>query len=72
MYNPNEKSKQTYNLLMEQEVWKKTQQTLCYIPTALEWSGCPHLYFPSNVRQWWKMKRSQDWPLRLIISFLQQ
>ena len=49
MYNPNEKSKKTYNQLMEQEVWEKTEQIFATYQQLWNGPDVPIYIFPLST-----------------------
>lgn len=49
MYKPNEKSKKIYNLLMEQEVWKKTEQLFTTYQELWNGPDIPIYIFPLST-----------------------
>lgn len=51
MYKPNEKSKKTYKLLMEQEVWKKTERLFATYQQLWNGPDIPIYIFPLNAAQ---------------------
>lgn len=51
MYKPSEKSKKTYNLLMEKEVWKKTEQLFTTYQQLWNGPDVPIYIFPLSTAQ---------------------